>query len=138
MAEGRAIYGEGLMVDLGRGGARNDRFRVFKNIEHLVSTANTILDLELLSVVGVSRSRLAIRRIDIALRRVVIALRVICVRTPSITRRSRLPCRDCSDVDRSTSHVPGVSLVNGRCDVPQGVDEPRRHGNVRTAGRARR
>jgi uncharacterized protein (DUF885 family) len=49
MAEGWAVYGEGLMVDLGWGGARNDRFRVFKNIEHLVSTANTILDIELQS-----------------------------------------------------------------------------------------
>jgi uncharacterized protein (DUF885 family) len=49
MAEGWAVYGEGLMVDLGWGGARNDRFRVFKLVEHLVSTANTILDIELQS-----------------------------------------------------------------------------------------
>ncbi|HZJ63215.1 MAG TPA: DUF885 domain-containing protein [Kofleriaceae bacterium] len=49
MAEGWAVYGEGLMVDLGWGGARNDRFRVFKLVEHLVSTANTIIDIELQS-----------------------------------------------------------------------------------------
>jgi uncharacterized protein (DUF885 family) len=47
MAEGWAVYGEGLMVDLGWGGARNDRFRLFKLVEHLVSSANTILDIEL-------------------------------------------------------------------------------------------
>ncbi|TMQ10598.1 MAG: DUF885 domain-containing protein [Deltaproteobacteria bacterium] len=37
------------MVALGWGGARNDRFRVFVLIETMVSTANTILDIELQS-----------------------------------------------------------------------------------------
>jgi uncharacterized protein (DUF885 family) len=49
MVEGWAVYGEKLMVELGWGGARNDRFRVFALIETMVSTANTILDIELQS-----------------------------------------------------------------------------------------
>lgn len=49
MVEGWAVYGEGLMVGLGWGGERNDRFRVFELIEILVSTANTIIDIELQS-----------------------------------------------------------------------------------------
>jgi uncharacterized protein (DUF885 family) len=49
MVEGWAVYGEGLMVGLGWGGERNDRFRVFELVEILVSTANTIIDIELQS-----------------------------------------------------------------------------------------
>jgi hypothetical protein len=49
MAEGWAVYGEGLMVALGWGGERNDRFRVFQLVGRLVSTANAILDIELQS-----------------------------------------------------------------------------------------
>ncbi len=49
MVEGWAVYGEGLMVKLGWGGAENDRFRVYNLIGIMISTANTILDIELQS-----------------------------------------------------------------------------------------
>jgi uncharacterized protein (DUF885 family) len=49
MVEGWAVYGEGLMVKLGWGGDKNDRFRVYNLIGILISTANTILDIELQS-----------------------------------------------------------------------------------------
>jgi uncharacterized protein (DUF885 family) len=49
MVEGWAVYGEKRMVQLGWGGAHNDRFRVFALVETMVSTANTILDIELQS-----------------------------------------------------------------------------------------
>jgi uncharacterized protein (DUF885 family) len=47
MAEGWAVYGSGLMVAAGWGGARNARFRVFRLVERMISTANTIIDIEL-------------------------------------------------------------------------------------------
>jgi uncharacterized protein (DUF885 family) len=49
MVEGWAVYGEGLMVKLGWGGDKNDRFRVYNLIGIMISTANTILDIELQS-----------------------------------------------------------------------------------------
>jgi uncharacterized protein (DUF885 family) len=47
MAEGWAVYGERLMVGLGWGGPRNDRFRVFNLIGLMISSANTIIDINL-------------------------------------------------------------------------------------------
>ena len=49
MVEGWAVYGEGLMVKLGWGGDRNDRFRVYNLRGHMISSSNTILDIELQS-----------------------------------------------------------------------------------------
>jgi uncharacterized protein (DUF885 family) len=49
MAEGWAVYGEGLMVERGWGGDRNDRFRVFRLVGNMISTTNTIIDIELQS-----------------------------------------------------------------------------------------
>lgn len=49
MVEGWAVYGEGLMVKLGWGGDKNERFRVYNLIGIMISTANTILDIELQS-----------------------------------------------------------------------------------------
>jgi len=49
MVEGWAVYGEGLMVKLGWGGDKNDRFRVYNLIGIMISTANTVLDIELQS-----------------------------------------------------------------------------------------
>ena len=47
MVEGWAVYGEGLMVALGYGGDRNDRFRVYNLIGDMISATNTIIDIEL-------------------------------------------------------------------------------------------
>jgi uncharacterized protein (DUF885 family) len=47
MAEGWAVYGEGLMVKLGWGGAKNDRFKVFDLVGLLIATSNTIIDIGL-------------------------------------------------------------------------------------------
>ncbi len=47
MVEGWAVYGEGIMVKLGWGGAKNDRFRLYNLVGLLISSANTILDIEL-------------------------------------------------------------------------------------------
>ncbi|HEX8952645.1 MAG TPA: DUF885 family protein, partial [Polyangia bacterium] len=49
MVEGWAVYGEGLMVKLGWGGAQNERFRVYNLVGLMISSANTILDIELQS-----------------------------------------------------------------------------------------
>jgi uncharacterized protein (DUF885 family) len=59
MVEGWAVYGEGLMVALGWGGERNDRFRVFHLVLRLLSIANAILDIELHS--GLMNDEEAIR-----------------------------------------------------------------------------
>jgi len=47
MAEGWACYGQSLLVQLGWGGARNERFRLFDLVGLLIATANTILDIGL-------------------------------------------------------------------------------------------
>jgi uncharacterized protein (DUF885 family) len=47
MVEGWAVYGEGLLVKLGWGGARNDRFKVFDLVGLLIATTNTIIDIGL-------------------------------------------------------------------------------------------
>ncbi|MCU1276577.1 MAG: hypothetical protein JWM53_123 [bacterium] len=49
MVEGWAVYGEGLMVGLGWGGDKNDRFRVYNLIGDMISATNTIIDIELQS-----------------------------------------------------------------------------------------
>jgi uncharacterized protein (DUF885 family) len=49
MVEGWAVYGEGLMVALGWGGDKNDRFRVYNLIGLMISSTNTIIDIELQS-----------------------------------------------------------------------------------------
>jgi uncharacterized protein (DUF885 family) len=47
MAEGWAVYGEHLMVELGWGGAKNDRFRVFNLIGAMIAASNAIIDVGL-------------------------------------------------------------------------------------------
>lgn len=47
MVEGWAVYGETLLVKLGWGGAKNARFRLFDLVGLMISSANTILDIEL-------------------------------------------------------------------------------------------
>jgi uncharacterized protein (DUF885 family) len=47
MVEGWAVYGEEVMVRLGWGGAKNDRYRFLTLRGHLVVAANTILDVKL-------------------------------------------------------------------------------------------
>jgi uncharacterized protein (DUF885 family) len=49
MVEGWAVYGEGQVVELGWGGARNDRFRFFDLRNLMVVAANAILDVKLQS-----------------------------------------------------------------------------------------
>jgi uncharacterized protein (DUF885 family) len=49
MVEGWAVYGEGLMVANGWGGARNDRFRFYDLRGQMVVAANAILDVKLQS-----------------------------------------------------------------------------------------
>ncbi len=46
-AEGWAVYGEGLLVALGWGGDRNERFRVFDLVGQMISASNTIIDIGL-------------------------------------------------------------------------------------------
>ena len=47
MVEGWAVYGEGLMVALGWGGAAHDRFRVYNLIGLMISASNAIIDIGL-------------------------------------------------------------------------------------------
>lgn len=47
MVEGWAVYGEGLMVQAGYGGDKNDRFRLFDLLGLMISSANAVLDIEL-------------------------------------------------------------------------------------------
>jgi uncharacterized protein (DUF885 family) len=49
MVEGWAVYGEGLMVERGWGGAKNDRFRFFDLRGQMIVAANAILDIKLQS-----------------------------------------------------------------------------------------
>jgi uncharacterized protein (DUF885 family) len=49
MVEGWAVYGEGLMVGLGWGGAMNDRFRFYDLRGRMIVAANLILDVKLQS-----------------------------------------------------------------------------------------
>ncbi len=49
MVEGWAVYGEGLMVKLGWGGDKNERFRVYNLLGLMISATNTIIDIELQS-----------------------------------------------------------------------------------------
>jgi uncharacterized protein (DUF885 family) len=49
MVEGWAVYGQDLMVNLGWGGAKNDRYRFLTLLGHLVVAANLILDVKLQS-----------------------------------------------------------------------------------------
>jgi uncharacterized protein (DUF885 family) len=49
MVEGWAVYGEGLMVARGWGGAKNDRFRFFDLRGQMIVAANAILDIKLQS-----------------------------------------------------------------------------------------
>ena len=49
MVEGWAVYGEGLMVALGWGGARNDRFRFYDLRGRMIVATNAILDVKLQS-----------------------------------------------------------------------------------------
>jgi uncharacterized protein (DUF885 family) len=49
MAEGWACYGEGLMVKLGWGGAKNERFHFFDARGRMIVAANTIIDVKLQS-----------------------------------------------------------------------------------------
>jgi uncharacterized protein (DUF885 family) len=47
MAEGWAVYGEDQMVELGYGGPKNDRYRFFWLMGHMIVATNAILDIKL-------------------------------------------------------------------------------------------
>jgi len=49
MVEGWAVYGEGLMVGLGWGGAENDRFRFYDLRGRMIVATNILLDIKLQS-----------------------------------------------------------------------------------------
>jgi uncharacterized protein (DUF885 family) len=49
MVEGWAVYGEGMMVGLGWGGAQNDRFRFFDLRGQMIVATNILLDIQLQS-----------------------------------------------------------------------------------------
>jgi uncharacterized protein (DUF885 family) len=49
MVEGWAVYGEGLMVELGWGGKANDRFKFYDLRGQMIVASNTILDIKLQS-----------------------------------------------------------------------------------------
>jgi len=49
MVEGWAVYGEGLMVKLGWGGANNDRFRFYDLRGQMIVATNALLDIKLQS-----------------------------------------------------------------------------------------
>jgi uncharacterized protein (DUF885 family) len=49
MVEGWAVYGEGLMVGLGWGGAQNDRFRFYHLRGEMIVATNALIDIQLQS-----------------------------------------------------------------------------------------
>ena len=49
MVEGWAVYGEGLMVGLGWGGAENDRFRFYDLRGRMIVASNILIDIQLQS-----------------------------------------------------------------------------------------